>query len=48
MENVLEIKDFFVLGYGRITKKPKKIQSYFKEMKTLSKNEIISILKQIY
>ena len=48
MENVLEIKDFFVIMPYPNTKKPKKIQSYFKDMKTLSKKEIISILKQIY
>ena len=48
MENVLEIKDFFVIMPYPNTKKPKKVQSYFKDMKTLSKKEIISILKQIY
>jgi len=55
MENVLETKDFFIIPplnksvktYSN-AKKPKNPQSYFKEMKTLSKKEIISILKQIY
>ena len=48
MENVLEIKDFFVIMPYPNTKKPKKVQSYFKDMKTLSNKELISILKHIY
>ena len=55
MENVLETKDFFIIpslnlpvkSYPK-SKPPHKTQSYFKEMKILSKKEIISILKQIY
>ena len=55
MENILETKDFFIIPPLNVSvksysnaKKPKNPQSHFKEMKTLSKNEIISILKQIY
>lgn len=55
MENVLETKDFFIIpslivsvkSYPK-AKKLKETQSYFKEIKTLSKKEIIIILKQIY
>ena len=57
MENVLETKDFFIipalnkslkkLKYPN-AKKPRNTTSYFKNMKTLSKKEIYSILKKIY
>ena len=57
MENVLETKDFFIIPplnesvkffkYPN-AKKPKNIQSYFEDMKTLSKKEILLILKKIY
>ena len=55
MDNVLETEDFFIIPSLNVSvksypkaKKPNETQSYFKEMKTLSKKEIISILKQIY
>ena len=57
MDNVLETKDFFIIPPLNVSvknskypnaKKPKNPQSYFEDMKTLSKKEIISILKQIY
>jgi len=55
MQNVLETKDFFIIPPLNVsiksypnTKKPKNTQSYFKDMKILSKKEITSILKQIY
>jgi len=57
MENVLETKNFFIIPplnesvknskYSN-AKKPKNTQSYFEDMKTLSKKEILSILKQLY
>lgn len=57
MENVFETKDFFIIPsvnepiknskYPN-AKKPKNLQSYFKNSKTLSKMEILSILKQNY
>jgi len=57
MENVLETKDFFIIPplnksvknskYPN-AKKSKSVQSYFDDMKTLSKKEILSILKQVY
>jgi UDP-N-acetylglucosamine 4,6-dehydratase/5-epimerase len=55
MENVLETKDFFIIPPLNVsvktypnTKKPKNAKSYFENMKVLSKNEIIKILKIIY
>lgn len=55
MENVLETKDFFIIPPLNVsvksypnTKKPKNPQSYFKEIKILSKNEIVKILKKVY
>ncbi len=57
MENVLETKNFFIIpplnnkirnsNYPN-AKKPKNAQSYFDDMKPLSKKEIISILTQVY
>lgn len=57
MENVLETKDFFIIpplnkfiknsSYPN-AKKPKNIQSYFEETQTISKKEIISILKNLF
>jgi FlaA1/EpsC-like NDP-sugar epimerase len=57
VENVFETKDFFIipplnefnknLSYPN-AKKPKNIQTYFDDMKTLTKKEILSILKQVY
>lgn len=57
VENVLETKDFFIIpplnefnkksSYPN-AKKPKNIQTYFDDMKTLTKKEILSILKQVY
>lgn len=57
MEHVLETKDFFIIPplivsvknskYPNATK-PKNVQSYFEDMKTLSKKEILSILKHLY
>ena len=57
MENVLETKNFFIIpplnskikisNYPN-AKKPKNMESYFDNMKSLSKKEIVSILKQIY
>ncbi len=55
IENVLETKDFFIIPPLNLsiktypnTKKPKNPQSYFKEMKTLSKTDILKILKKVY
>jgi len=55
MEHVFETKDFFIIPSFNASekkypnsKKPKDTKSYFKEMKTLSKKEIMDILKQIY
>ncbi|MNC96340.1 hypothetical protein D3C83_136920 [compost metagenome] len=57
MENVLETKDFFIIPplneFAKNSKYPnakklKNAQSYFDDIKTLSKKEILSILKQIY
>lgn len=57
MEHVLETKDFFILpslfesiSKSKYTnaKKPENLHSYFENMKTLSKKEILSILKQLY
>ena len=55
MENVFETKDFFIIPPLNVSvksypnaKKPKNPQSYFKENKTLSKNEIVKILKKLY
>ncbi len=55
MENVLETKDFFIIPPLNLSaktypnaKKPKNVKSYFENMETLSKKEIISILKRIY
>ena len=57
MENVLETKNFFIIPPLNSTrrnfdypnaKKPKNTQSYFDDMKPLSKKELISILKQVY
>ena len=57
MESVFETKDFFIIpslnksvknsDYPN-AKKPKNIQFYFEDKKTLSKKEILSILKQTY
>ena len=57
VENVLETKDFFIIPplnesiknskYPN-AKKPKNVKSYFDDMKTLSKKEILSILKELY
>jgi FlaA1/EpsC-like NDP-sugar epimerase len=57
MDNVLETKDFFIIlplnksmknsNYPN-AKKPKNTKSYFEDMKTLSKKEIMSILKELY
>jgi UDP-N-acetylglucosamine 4,6-dehydratase len=55
MEKVLETKDFFIIPPLNVsvksypnTKKPQNIKSYFENMETLSKKEILSILKKIY
>ncbi len=55
MENVLETKDFFIIPPLNLpaktypnAKKPKNAKFYFEDMKILSKNEILLILKQIY
>jgi FlaA1/EpsC-like NDP-sugar epimerase len=55
MEDVLETKDFFIIPSPNVsvksypnTKKPKNTRSYFENTKTLSKQEVLSILKQIY
>lgn len=55
MEDVLETKDFFIIPSLNVpvksypkAKKLKETQSYFKEIKTLSKKEIMFILKQVY
>jgi len=55
MENVLETKYFFIIPPLNVSvksypnaKKPKNPQSYFKEIKTLSKSEIAKILKKVY
>ncbi|MCV0400925.1 MAG: polysaccharide biosynthesis protein [Nitrosopumilus sp.] len=55
MEHVLETKDFFIIPPLNVSvksypnaKKPKNPQSYFKEIKTLSKSEITKILKKVY
>lgn len=55
MENVLETKDFFIIPPLNLpakkypnSKKPKNAKSYFEDIKTLSKNEILLVLKQIY
>ena len=57
VENVLETKDFFIIpplnefnknSLYPNAKKPKNLQSYFDDMKTLSKKEILLILKQVY
>ena len=55
MENVLETKDFFIIPPLNLSikkypnaKKPKNAKSYFEDMKTLSKKEIITILKKVY
>ena len=57
MEHVLETKDFFILpslfdsiskSKYHYAKKPKNVKSYFEDMKTLSKKEISTILKQVY
>ncbi len=56
-ENVLETKDFFIIPPLNMSKKnlkyphakkPKNTKSYFDDVKTLSKKEILAILKQIY
>ena len=57
MENVLETKDFFIIPPLNMSiknskysnaKKPKNTKSYFEDMKTLSKKEILLILKELY
>jgi len=55
MENVFETKDFFIIPPLNVSlktypnaKKPKNTKSYFKEINTLSKNEIYKILKKVY
>ena len=57
MDNVLETKDFFIIPPLNVSvknskytnaKKPKNPQSYFEDMKTLSKKEIFSILQNLY
>ena len=55
MERVLETKNFFIIPplYGKkITypdaKKPKNVHQYFEDMKTISKKEILNILKKLY
>ncbi len=57
IEKVIETKDFFIIPslnksiknfkYPN-SKKPKNTKSYFENRKTISKKEILSILKQIY
>jgi len=57
MEHVLETKDFFILPSMfqtilkikyKNSKKPKNLEHYFKNLKPITKKDIISILKQIY
>ena len=57
MDNVLETKNFFIIPSLNLSKKqtsypnakkPKNTKSYFENVKTLSKQEVISLLKQIY
>jgi UDP-N-acetylglucosamine 4,6-dehydratase/5-epimerase len=55
IENTFETKEFFIIPPLNVpmksypnAKKPKNPQSYFKEIKTISKKEITKILKNIY
>jgi len=55
IENILETKDFFIIPSLNLNskkypnvKKPKNPKSYFENIETLSKKEIIEILKTIY
>ena len=57
MENILETKDFFIIPSLNLStknlkypnaKKSKKDKLYFENMTTLSKQEILSILKKLY
>ncbi len=57
MENILETKDFFIIPSHNLStknlkypnaKKSKKDKLYFENMTTLSKQEILSILKKLY
>lgn len=57
MENVLETKEFFIIpplnkfiknSFYPNAKNPKNIQSYFEDIPTISKKEILSILKNLF